>query len=189
MGLYYRAILSSLLLNFLPDLPRPFFFTPQYPILFFFTLAFTFSLSFFHITADLQQVKRKKIDSFAFVEAMYFFFFPHKSPHFLWGLSSRTGRSLPQFQRRWPQHWRHNDTKSGNPLFLLRELWQLFPTHYMAHGMPTLHRHPHWTSAKITTNTLIHPFIFHPSARHLICLPFVCCLWHAGQSAVRLFDP
>lgn len=84
MGLYYRAILSSLLLNFLPDLPRTFFFTPQYPILFFFTLAFTFSLSFFHITADLQQVKRKKIDSFAFVGAMYFFlfFFHTKVPIF-----------------------------------------------------------------------------------------------------------
>lgn len=42
MGLYYQAILSSLLLNFLPDLPTTSFFTPQSPILFFFTLAFTF---------------------------------------------------------------------------------------------------------------------------------------------------
>lgn len=189
MGLYYRAILSSLLLNFLPDLPRT-FFTPQYPILFFFHFGFYFFSFFLPHYRRFTTSKKKKNRLICLCRGnVLFFFFPHKSPHFLWGLSSRTDRSLPQFQRRWPQHWRHNDTKSGNPLFLLRELWQLFPTHYMAHGMPTLHRHPHWTSAKITTNTLIHPFIFHPSARHLICLPRVCCLWHAGQSAVRLFDP
>lgn len=119
MGLYYQAVLSSLLLNFLPDLPRTFFFTPQYPILFFFTLAFTFSLSFFHITADFQQVKRKKIYSFALSgQCTFFFFFPHKSPHFLWGLSSRTDRSLPQFQRWWRQHWWLNDTRKVATLYL-----------------------------------------------------------------------
>lgn len=118
MGLYYQAILSSLLLNFLPDLPRTFFFAPQYPILFFFTLAFTFSPSFFHITADFQQVKRKNILICLWPGNVLFYFFPHKSPHFLWGLSSRTDRSLPQFQRWWPQHWRLNDTKKVATLYL-----------------------------------------------------------------------
>lgn len=86
MGLYYRAILSSLLLNFLPDLPRTFFFTPQYPILFFFTLAFTFSLSFFHITADLQQVKRKKNRLICLCRGnvlFFLFFSTQKSPFFV----------------------------------------------------------------------------------------------------------
>lgn len=82
MGLYYQAILSSLLLNFLPDLPTTSFFTPQSPILFFSLWLLLFSLCFFHITADFQQVKI--IDFFAFVRATYFlfYFFTQKVPIF-----------------------------------------------------------------------------------------------------------
>lgn len=84
MGLYYQAILSSLLLNFLPDLPTTSFFTPQSPSCFFSLWLLLFSLCFFHITADLQQIKI--IDFFAFVRATYFLFlfFSHKkSPFFV----------------------------------------------------------------------------------------------------------
>lgn len=147
MGLYYQAILSSLLLNFLPDLPRTFFFTPQYPILFFFTLAFPFSLSFFHITADFQQVKRKNIYSFAFVRAMYFFIFFHtKVPIFCEDCRPELTEAYHNSKDGDLNTEGLMTQKSGNPLFLLRELWQLFPTHYMAHGMPT----PHWRLAILT---------------------------------------
>lgn len=194
MGLYYQAILSSLLLNFLPDLPRTFFFTPQYPILVFFHFGFYFFSFFLPHYCRFSTSKKKKKFSFAFVWAMYFFlFFPHKSPHFLWGLSSRTDRSLPQFQRWWPQPWWLNDLRKVATLYLYcgssdscsNSRYGAWHAH--AHG-----RHPHPTSPKITTNTPIHPFILQPSACHLLCLPRVCVcvfLWHVGQSAVQLFDP
>lgn len=89
MGLYYQAILSSLLLNFLPDLPTTSFFTPQSPILFFFSLwLLLFSLSFFHITADFQQVKKKKKNWLLCLcqgnVLLFNFFFSHKkSPFFV----------------------------------------------------------------------------------------------------------
>lgn len=59
MGLYYQAILSSLLLNFLPDLPTT-FFTPQSPILFFFTLAFTFFSLFLPHYCRFSTTKKKR---------------------------------------------------------------------------------------------------------------------------------
>lgn len=182
MGLYYQAILSSLLLNFLPDLPTTSFFTPQSPILFFSLWLLLFSLCFFHITADFQQVQ--KFDFFAFVRAIYFFilfFFHTKSPHFLWGLSSRTDRSLPQSQRWWPRHraLKEKLPKSGNLNLYCGSSDSCFQL-TMAHGMPT----PHWPptiqthgastlSPKITTNTLIHSLTFHLSLCHSLCPPWV----------------
>lgn len=100
MGLYYQAILSLLLLNFLPDLPTTFFFIPTIPHpVFTFTLALTFFflisfLCFFHITAVFpRQVKTKKQHKkknltpfFFFVRATYvlfdFFLFTQKVPIF-----------------------------------------------------------------------------------------------------------
>lgn len=88
MGLYYQAILSSLLLNFLPDLPTTSFFTPQSPILFFFSLwLLLFSLCFFHITAEYQPVKKKKNWLLCLCQGnllFLFYFFSHKkSPFFV----------------------------------------------------------------------------------------------------------
>lgn len=123
---------------------------------------------------------------------MYFFyFFPHKSPHFLWGLSSRTDRSLPQFQRWWPQPWWLNDLRKVATLYLYcGSSDSCSNSRYGAWHAHVYGRHPHPTSPKITTNTPIHPFILQPSACHLLCLPRVCVfLWHVGQSAVQLFDP
>lgn len=178
MGLYYQAVLSSLLLNFLPDLPRTFFFTPQYPILFFFTLAFTFSLSFFHITADFQQVKRKKIYSFALSgQCPFFFFFHTKVPIFCEDCRPELTEA-------------YHNSKDGDVNtddLMTQEKWQPFISiagaltvvsnslygAWHAHT-PLTPLHPHWTSPKITTNTLIHPFIFHPLACHLLCLTRVC---------------
>lgn len=116
---------------------------------------------------------------------MYFFlFFPHKSPHFLWGLSSRTDRSLPQFQRWWPQPWWLNDLRKVATLYLYcgssdscsNSRYGAWHAH--AHG-----RHPHPTSPKITTNTPIHPI--HPSAISLsLTLPSPCvcaCVCFCGM--------
>ena len=131
------------------------------------------------------------------------FFSPtQKSPHFLWGLSSRTGRSFPQSQQRCccqPRHCAQNEDDfnhvdvNQSPLPSLRELWQLFPTHYGAWHATIPHIHglgpdlcP--VSLMITTNTLIHS----PSNP----IPLLCLsptppesrviLWHAGESGVVL---
>lgn len=152
MGLYYQAILSSLLLNFLPDLPTTSFFTPQSPILFFFTLAFTF-FSLFLPHYCRFPTSKKNLTSLPLSGQLTFsfIFFTQKSPHFLWGLSSRTDRSLPQSQRWWP---RHRALKEELPKMATLSLhcgssdscFQLT----MAHGMPT----PHWPLTSQTHITL-----------------------------------
>lgn len=83
MGLYYRAILSSLLLNFLPDLPRPFFFTPQYPILFFFHFGFYFFSFFLPHYCRFTTSKKKKNRLICLCRGnVLFFFFHTKVPIF-----------------------------------------------------------------------------------------------------------
>lgn len=61
MGLYYRAILSSLLPNFLPWPANnlPLYPTIPHPVFFITTMTYTFFPYFLHITADFQQVKKK----------------------------------------------------------------------------------------------------------------------------------
>lgn len=70
--------------NFLPDLPTTSFFTPQYPILFFFHFGFYF---FLFVSSTLLQISNKltKIDLFCLCLGNYFlfeFFFTQKVPIF-----------------------------------------------------------------------------------------------------------
>ena len=189
MGLYYQAIVSSLLLNFLPDLPTTSFFTPQSPILFFFSLwLLLFSLCFFHITADCQQVKRK-LTSLPLSGRLtfYFSFFAQKVPIFCEDCHPELTEAYHNPKDGRPRHRAPKEElpKNGNPWTPLRELWQLFPTHYGAwHAHNSLNltsqtHTPSTLSTQITTNTLIHSpstchCITHPAL--LVCV-FVACSW------------
>lgn len=139
MGLYYQAILSSLLLNFLPDLPRTFFFTPQYPILVFFHFGFYFFSFFLPHYCRFSTSKKKKKFSFAFClgNVLFFIFFHTKVPIFCEDCRPELTEA-------------YHNSKDGdlNPDGLMTwEKWQPFisiagaltvvPTHDMVHGMPT----------------------------------------------------
>lgn len=143
MGLYYQAILSSLLLNFLPDLPTTSFFTPQSPILFFSLWLLLFSPCFLPHYRRFQQVK-KKIDFFAFVRATFFilFFFTQKVPIFCEDCRPELTEAYhnPKDGDLDTELPKREATKKWGPLNLhcgsSDSCFQLT----MAHGMPTPHQ-------------------------------------------------
>lgn len=138
MGLYYQAILSSLLLNFLPDLPRTFFFTPQYPILVFFHFGFYFFSFFLPHYCRFSTSKKKKNSHLPLSgQCTFFYFFHTKVPIFCEDCRPELTEA-------------YHNSKDGdlNPDGLMTwEKWQPFisiagaltvvPTHDMVHGMPT----------------------------------------------------
>lgn len=117
----------------LPHNPHPVFFS---------LWLLLFSLCFFHITADFQQVKNNwLLLPFSGQLTSYFIFFHTKSPHFLWGLSSRTDRSLPQSQRWWPRHralkeklpkkWQPLTFIAGALTVVSNSLWRMACPHFI----------------------------------------------------------
>lgn len=150
MGLYYQAILSSLLLNFLPDLPTAFLLYPTVPHpVFFFTLAFTFfSLFLPHYCRFPTSKKNWLLCRLSGQLTFYFYFFStQKSPFFVrtvvqnWQKLTTIPKmvtSTPSPKRETTKKWQPLTFIAGALTVVSNSLWRMACPHLIDLSPPKL---------------------------------------------------